>query len=208
MQVISRIPAVLSLLLLSAWLLGPVTQSVAPAYATDFSVFASQWDTEDLGEAVGVGVRFSWLFTQNSMLDVGASFFEELDEGVDISSLSDLDSARLAEDGVQTIPIDVGLRWGPRGLYVGGGVTYFMLDGPNSLNIDDEYGYYGVLGYQFGNRRSGGLGFFIEAKYRQVEGTLESDVEDLGDIDDIDLVDGFDLDLGGLNYSVGLTFQF
>ncbi len=168
------------------------------ARAADLSLMGSWWDTSDLGEAAGVGVRVSWQFSKATMLDIGAHYFEELTEGTELDDLGDLDFDQIfEEDGLQVIPIEAGVRFGPGGFYAGLGLSYYLLDAPSGVEIDDELGYYGILGWEFGKPR--GFRVFVEGKYRVIEGDIGADITDV--------LDTITVDLGGLSLNVGVTFR-
>ncbi len=160
-RILSALFAVLVLVL------APVSAS-----ALSLSVYGSYWDTDDFGESVGAAARLTFFHTLQ--MELGVSYFEDF--GEDFSFYLDdpgLDTINLK---IEVIPVDLGARLnlgGRRGLYVGAGGTLYMLDTPSG-SVDDEFGYYARAGLQF---RS----FFVEAGYREVEGTVE-DV-DLGGID-------------------------
>lgn len=186
-----RLAILATLLLLSMAL-------ATPASALDFSVMGSWWDTDSLGQTAGGGIRLSWAFGNASALDLSAFYFQKLDETKDINNFGDLEDA-LIKDGIDVIPIDLGTRFGPGGFYLGGGITYFMIDAPSGVEIDDEVGWYGSLGWEIGD--DDGLRFVIEGIYRDVEGrvNVRNDSIELNDIP---------LDLGGIHVNAGVTFAF
>lgn len=180
------LPALFAALLLA--LLTPVSAS-----AVDFSVFGSYWDTDDFGESVGAGARLA--FFDTIQLEVGASYFEDFGEDFDF----DLDDPGLGDITleIEAIPVDVGVRLnlGRRALYLAAGGTLYLLETPAG-SVDDEVGLYARAGFQF---RS----FFVEAGYRQVEGTID-DIE-IDELDDIDIGDS-NFDLTGFFINAGWRF--
>ncbi|HLE84952.1 MAG TPA: outer membrane beta-barrel protein [Thermoanaerobaculia bacterium] len=181
------------------------------ASASDFAVFGSYLDTEDLDQSVGAGVRAG--FGNRFQLDLRASYFPDLSE--DFESFVDdpgTDPGRFQND-VEAIPLDAGLKlnfnpeegWNP---YVGGGATYWFLDLERG-EVDDEAGFYLAGGIEFA-RPTGGVGFFAEAIYRDVEATVNRDPNDFDDLDDVDFeaIRQRDLDVGGIGVNAGLIWKF
>ena len=182
-----------------------------PAWASDFALFGSYLDTEDLDQSVGGGVRAG--FGNRFQLDLRATYFPDLTE--DFESFVDdpgTDPGRFQND-VEAIPVDVGLKlnfnpdegWNP---YVGGGATYWFLDTERG-EIDDEAGFYLAGGIELA-RATGGVGFFGEVIYRDVEATVNRDPDDFDDLDDIefDAIRRRDLDVGGIGVNAGLIWRF
>lgn len=182
-----------------------------PAWASDFALFGSYLDTEDLDQSVGGGVRAG--FGNRFQLDLRASYFPDLTE--DFESFVDdpgTDPGRFEND-VEAIPLDVGLKvnfnaeegWNP---YVGGGGTYWFLDHERG-EVDDEAGFYLAGGVEFA-RPTGGVGFFGEVIYRDVEATVDRDPDDFEDLDDVDFerIRQRDLDVGGVGVNAGLIWRF
>jgi hypothetical protein len=181
------------------------------AAASDFAVFGSYLDTEDLDQSVGAGVRAG--FGNRFQLDLRASYFPDLRE--DFESFVDdpgTDPGRFQND-VEAIPLDAGLKlnfnpeegWNP---YVGGGATYWFLDLERG-EVDDEAGFYLAGGIELA-RPTGGMGFFAEAIYREVEATVNRDPDDFDDLDDVDFeaIRQRDLDVGGIGVNAGLIWKF
>jgi hypothetical protein len=68
--------------------------------------------------------------------------------------------------------------------------------------LDDEVGYYGVLGLEAGHEK--GAAFFVEVLYRQLEGTV-SGVQSSGSPQhDTDV----DIDLSGPAANVGVVWRY
>lgn len=166
--------------------------AAGPAMANDFAVFGSYWDTKDAEEALGGGAKLRF------------GFFEV--RGTYFSDVTADQSPERNDFEVSAIPLEVGLafnfaeneRFSP---YVGGGGGYYMLD-TNIGEVDDEIGFYGVLGANIGD--PDGVSFMAEAIYRQMEGTVTNEDE----ITDPDIDDEVDFDLSGLGVNVGLVWRF
>lgn len=175
--------------------------AAVPASAGDIGLYGSYWDTDALGETAGAGIRFG--FGSGAVrFELRGSYFPDLSEDFD----------ELVEDGdldvgdfeiKATVP-EAGLviNLAPNGAvqpYVGGGVSYYLLD-TNLFELDDEVGYYGVAGFTLGGGRGSGAAFFAEAMYRSVEGTVRED--------DDELDEDVDIDLSGLAVNAGVRFRF
>jgi hypothetical protein len=81
--------------------------------------------------------------------------------------------------------------------YFSVGVTYFQFDATYG-DVDDEWGYYGMLGATIGGDT---FRFFIEGIYRDVNATIK--------YDDFDLVEeSVKLDIGGFGINTGLEWRF
>jgi len=177
----------------------------APADAGEVAVYGSYWDTSDLAESAGAGVKLglgSGLLGFEARLGYYPDLTEDFDDVIDEGFEDDLDFE------VEVKPVDVGitlnfLEGQALQPFVVGGGSYYVID-TNVLDVDDEFGYYFGGGVRFGG---GGLGFFVEGLYRQIEGSVNGDIDDPGDINDV-FVDEFDLDLSGLNVNAGLSWRF
>lgn len=168
--------------------------------ASAVSLYAAYWDTNDLGEAGGIGVGFK--FGRKLALEIAGTYYEELDE--DPFDLLEEGESPFVDGGFDVIPIDAGFLWSAGtglggGLYLGVGATLFMIDSNvDGVEVDDEAGWYAKLGYDFGSGR--GTTFFVEGLLRQVD----TDVGlDLGIIDEPAQVN---LDLEGVSIHFGIRF--
>lgn len=180
--------------------------AAAPASATDFAIFGSYWDTEELGETAGGGIKLD--LGQTFQLQLRASYYPDLTE--DFGQLIDEDDD-LFKFEIEAIPIEAGIKLNLGGggsvrPFIGGGATYFLLD-TNFGDIEDEVGYYLTGGLELGGGGSG-VGFFAEAVYRDVEGTLNFDPEEIEDLEDVEIEDRVALDLSGLAVNAGIVFRF
>ena len=133
------------------------------AQAGSFGVFGSYWDSDEADTAAGAGVLLGFNFATRLTLEFRGTYFDDF-EADEFATTFD----------VSVIPIDAGLRIdilqdkvvNP---YIGGGVTYYLLD-TDLGEIDDEGGYYGLFGLDFGSEH---VRFFVEGMYRHAEGTVE-----------------------------------
>lgn len=152
--------------------------------------YFSHIDTEDAGESDGFGVKLALNYSSTASLDIRVAVFDEFE---------DLDDLEL-------IPIEVGLTFYPGKLdkfkpYLGLGVGYYLLD-TDAVDLDDELGWYGTAGLELPVADS--LSLFIEAQYRQIEGTYEGDNFDLDNIND----DRADLELEGFSLNAGILLEW
>jgi hypothetical protein len=74
-------------------------------------------------------------------------------------------------------------------------------------DVDDQWGWYLATGFKSG-QPGGGIGFFGEVIYRDVDGSVNVDPEDFEDIDDIGFNGNVPLDLSGIGANVGVSFRF
>lgn len=169
----------------------------APAASSaSISVFGSYWDTDDLGSSLGVGGRFGFGILPKVRVELGVSFYEDFERQVTLSDLG-LD----VPVQLEVTPIDAGVHLNlglGSGLYVGAGATLFLLDS-TSGSLDDEFGYFGLVGWRLGGK------LFVELVYRDVEGTFESFTGD-GLIPDFELTEGAAVDLTGFGVQLGFRF--
>jgi len=172
------------------WATAVLALLAGPASATDFGLFGAYWDTKDADNALGVGGKFDFA----RFLELRASYFSDLTADT---------SPERRDFEIKAIPLEAGLnfkfaqsdRFTP---YVGGGIGYYLLD-TNRGDIDDETGWYAVVGADF--KGSSNLGFMVEGIYRGMEATVHGD--DLNDI-----TGDVDVDFGGLGVNAGLVWSF
>lgn len=186
-----------------------------PAWAGDFAIFGSYLDTEDLEETVGGGLKFGFPLGMEALeLELRATYLPDLTEDFESFVEDPGEDPVVFENDVEAIPLDVGLKYTftPRGNlnpYVAGGGTYFLLDAERG-EIDDEVGYYLAGGLEW-YRRAANWGWFAEAMWRDVEGTVERDPDDLGDVGDIGEIEDLlreELDVGGFGVNAGLVWRW
>ena len=171
--------------------------AVSPVAADNsFGVFGAYHDTEDVDQSTGGGLR-----TRLGWLDLRASFLNDLTRDTSPESL---------DFELQAVPLEAGIafdlmddaRWNP---YVGGGLSYFMLDS-NDVEINDEAGFYAVVGSEFGMREN--LNFMVEAMYRDMEATVERDPNSVRDVSNIELENESTVELGGFGINAGVSWRF
>lgn len=165
-----------------------------PASAADFSIFGAYWNTQDADEAAGAGAKLRL----GRFVELRGTYFSDV--------TADTEPERFDFE-VSAIPLEAGLRFdfaegAAFSPYVGGGASYIMLDTTEG-DIDDEVGYYAVLGSEFGQRDSG-LSFMAEAIYRNVEATVSEDEDGFPD----DIRDDVILRLDGLGVNAGIVWRF
>ena len=165
-----------------------------PAAATDFGLYGAYWNTQDADEALGAGAKLRL----GRFVELRGTYFSDV--------TADTDPERFDFE-VSAIPLEAGLRFDfaenetftP---YVGGGAGYYLLDTTEG-DIDDEVGWYAVLGGEFA-RRPSGLSFMAEAIYRQMEATVKEDRDGFPD----HIHDDVTFQLDGLGVNAGLVWHF
>lgn len=175
------------------------------ASAVEFSIFGSYWDTNDLGEAIGGGLRVGFPINDNWNFDISGAYFEDWKDQVRPL----LATGQETDIELSTIPIDGGFTWtrdADGGFLFGAGLTYGYMDmndlaisGTNlraTADAGDEFGGYVKAGYQGKN------GFLAEVMYR----FLEASIEEIQIPGVVLLDDTFDVKLDG--YQVNLGWRF
>ena len=178
--------------------------SALPAAAGDFGIYGTYWETDDLGETAGGGIR--WAFGDKVFrFELRGTYFPDLSE--DFDELFEGNDLETGQFEVEAIVPEAGFTFNfmpdshfqP---YAGAGGSYYLLD-TNVFELDDEFGYYALFGFQVGSAADGPA-FFAEGLYRWVEGTVEGDDLDLDDLN----TDDFDIDLEGFAINAGVLFRF
>lgn len=172
------------------WTMAVLALLAGPASAADFGLFGSYWDTKDADQALGVGGKIDFA----RFLELRASYFSDLTADT---------SPESRDFELKALPLEAGVnfkfaqndRVQP---YVVGGIGYYLLD-TNRGDIDDETGWYGVVGANFKGRSN--LGFMVEGIYRGMEATVRGDDPD-------DITGKVDIDFGGLGVNAGLLWSF
>ncbi|HEV7667420.1 MAG TPA: hypothetical protein VGS22_02770 [Thermoanaerobaculia bacterium] len=172
----------------------------SPALATDFGLYGTYWDTDALNSTAGGGAKLG--FGEGLVrFEVRASHFPDLSENV--NELIDNGTGRfkvratVPEAGI-TFNFAPEQRFQP---YLGAGASYYILD-TNQFEVDDEIGWYGLVGFHVG-RPEGGPAFFAEGMYRKVDATIVND-----DATDPDVNGKVDFDLSGPAVNAGVLFRF
>jgi hypothetical protein len=176
------------------------------AVASSFSVFGSYWNSSDLDDALGAGVKFSFPVAGRLNVDLRGTFYQPFDEEALRDEIRDLgdDEDRDVFGELEVLPIDAGISipfatGGSMRPSVGAGATYYLMDTEGGA-VEDEYGWYANLALEFAG--DDGFGFFTEALYRAASGT----VDDTGD--EIDFVDRVEFDLDGFAVNAGMVWRF
>jgi hypothetical protein len=183
--------------------------SLTPARAFDFGLAGSYWNTDAAGDAAGGTVILGLPVNETFGFELRGSYFEELSDDP-FENAFDSDDEVFQDKGIQVTPIEAGLlfRFAPGTTfrpYVGGGASYFLIDSDFG-EIDDELGYYAVVGATFGD--DDGAQLFVEANWRKATAEVRVDPEDLDDIDDLEIDDHADLDLDGFGANLGVRWTF
>ena len=185
----------------------------AASFAAGFTLFGSYWDTDQLGDTAGAGIVFGIPVGGNFDLDLRASYYEELeDQSFDafLDDVFDDDRNPLVANSLEVTPLEIGLKYNFNpgevvNFYLGGGGGYYLLDN-SRFDVDDEFGYYAVVGFTAGD--PDGTAFVLEGVYRKVEGSVVNDPSSLDDVDDLDFNNAVDVDLDGIALNAGVIFRF
>lgn len=179
-----------------------------PAAATDFSLYGSYWDTDAAGDAAGGGIGLGLPFNDTFAVELRATYFEELSDDP-LANAFDSDDPVFQEQGINVTPLEIGARFSfPQDSftpYLSAGAGYYLLDSDFG-EVNDEVGYYAVVGANFGNPER--IQFFIEGTYRKMEGEVRLDPDELDDIDDLDIEDRASFDLDGFGANLGIRWNF
>ncbi len=157
-------------------------------------VFGSYQDTDDLDDGYGGGLRYA-LFA-NVADPAPGSVLQGIDIGADLrgSWLADYDEDAFDVDmfPVQTnLLIRASFQNGFRP-YAGGGVGYIWFDNDGDKDLDDEYSYSAILG--FDQEITDRFSLFVEGEYMW----LEPDYDDAPG----------DADMDGFGVNTGINFNF
>lgn len=160
--------------------------AAAPAYAGSFGVYGTYWDEGDVDPVYGAGARIGFNFLKWLELEFHGTWYQD----------AEVEDPSMTFD-VSTIPIDGGLKFNllPEGkfnFYVGAGFTYYLMDSDFG-EVDDETGYYGDAGIEFGGDNTK---FFIEAIWRDLDTTVD---DPGGDIH---------VDFSGIAANAGLNWRW
>lgn len=162
---------------------------IAAEGGSNVSVFGSYWNTDEADDTWGGGAKARF-----GMFELRGTYYEDVTA----------DTGPSSRVKIQDIPIEAGVAFNfapdnPINPYVGAGVSYHLLDS-NVGNVDDEVGWYAVVGGEFGMTQ--GLSLMGEVMYRGVEST----VKDLSGGSFIS--DRANIDLSGFGANVGVAWRF
>jgi len=170
------------------------------AFGAGIGAFGSYWSTEDADSGYGYGVRLASTSDPAGYLEVRASRFDDL---------SDDDSSMDMKLTVTPIDVGITLRGGPEDaieFYIGGGGSYYIIDseietagGTKDIDIDDEWGWYGLVGFELD--LSENLTLFAEGIYRNIEGSVPGD--EIGNANS-----DTDFELTGFGGNAGIMLMF
>ena len=185
-------------LALAATLVCLVCLVPSTAKATDWSLYGSYWDADALGETYGVGLRATF-FPGNFQMELGVTHYEEFSSEFVINGVGT--EVLVVDADTEVIPAEIGVRYnlGASQFYLSAGGTVYYINSSVD-DLDDEWGLYYRAGLQFPR-------FFVEVGFRDVEGSIDFDL-DLGlDDDDQGLpVADSRLGLSGVAVNFGWSF--
>ena len=171
------------------------------ARAGGLGIYGANWSPNDADAGYGAGAKLQ--FGDTVALELRGSYFQDLSDDVDSIGLDvDLEVLPLEVGLVIKIPTDSAIT-----PYIGGGGGYYQMEvtaenilgHSETIDIDDEIGWYGVGGLEIAI--SEGVAIFGEAQYRKVEATAQGD-----DVDEIE--EDVEIDLTGIGFNAGLMFVF
>jgi opacity protein-like surface antigen len=160
-----------------------------PAAATDFTLYGAYQDTKDADQGVGIGGKLGF-----GIFELRATYFDDVTTD---TGRNDFEIKMLPLEAGLAFKFAPGDRFSP---YIGGGAGYYLLD-TNRGEVDDEVGYYAVLGANFTG--VSGLGFNVEGIYRSMEATVTGN-----SITNPNIRDRTKIQLGGLGVQGGLVWHF
>jgi len=142
----------------AALLIAMVALGALPALGSgEGNVYGTVLTYDQADGAPGLGVRVGW------NLNAAITF----DFAVNLMDNTDLDASTGYVGSIRATPLDFGAKYRfPIGMYVGGGVSYVLFHA-GDLDVDEEVGFYGRVGYQ--RAISGGWSWFVEGLYRDYE---------------------------------------
>jgi opacity protein-like surface antigen len=162
-----------------------------PAWAGEFGIYGSYWNTKDANSGYGGGAKVSW-----GIFELRGTYFND----VTTKRVPDRLDFKL-----HAAPIGAGLKFDltrdtPVTPYVGGGAAYYLLS-TNRGSTQDEVGWYAVAGLDITSPSR--VGFNVEAIYRGVRGTVKNLTTD-----NIHIVNRTNVDLSGLGVNAGVVWKF
>ena len=169
----------------------------APSRASDFSLFGAYWNTRDFNAGVGGGLKWApSLGATKAAFELKGTYFDDIK----------VDPADSFDFKVRVIPVEVGFKYDfmkteKVNLYLGAGGGYYFLD-TNEGQLDDDFGYYGEIGVQFGESK--GINFFVEGIYRGTKGTVKG-VQSPGNPT---VTEDVSIDLSGAAANMGVAWRW
>ncbi len=171
---------------------------VTPALsAGDLSLFGAWWSEKDPGDIYGVGFRLTgqegpWAadLTVTWLDDTTYTYYWPGWGGYYTQNM-------------KTVPVELGLRYIADTYrafrpYAGGGFGYYFNDS-DWAKVDDSWGFYGLVGFNWGNRNT--FDFFAEGIYRWVDTDVKIHDPVTGDA-------RYKADLAGFGINMGVVIHF
>jgi outer membrane protein W len=163
-----------------------------PAKAADFGVFGAYQDTKDADQGYGGGVKLDF-----SVITLRATYFGDVTSNNRFATGNDFK--------LRVIPLEAGLQYKFQPdtnftPYIGGGASYFLLD-TNRGNVDDELGWFAVVGADIKTQHS--FGVTLEAIYRSVDSTVRDNNNG-----NTTVSSKVDVQLRGIGANAGLVWHF
>jgi hypothetical protein len=164
-----------------------------PAKAADIGVYGAYQDTKDADSGYGFGGKIDFA----RFLELRATYFGDV--------TADTNTVSRPDFKLRVVPLEAGLvyKFQPGTTftpYLGGGATYFLLD-TNRGDIDNELGWYAVVGTDI--KTSRGFGLMLEGIYRSAEATIRD-----RNNGDTTVSDRVNVQLRGFGANAGLVWSF
>jgi hypothetical protein len=181
--------------------LAAVVTVPASAANNDFALYGSYTKPQDADNSWGGGAKLRFGF-----FEIRSTYFNGIDE-----RRSDFPCPPLCSNSkprIQFVPLEAGLVYKFRQdptiqPYLGAGGGYYFLRQTNSAfgKLNDEAGFYGVIGTDINFGRN--VGLMIEGNYRRVRATVKDNSSDIPT-----LREGVRLQLGGPGVNAGIVWHF
>jgi opacity protein-like surface antigen len=147
----------------------------------ELGVFGTGLDSKDLGEGFGGGVKLELNPLDRISVDARAGYIHFDDANVEMMPLEAAGLLNFPMLGERIVP------------YVGAGVGYYHFDG-NGADIDDEFGFFPLVGLEVGLQR---LSVLAEARWLFLQTDVDAAKAELANITKAN-IDGVGINLGVL----------
>jgi hypothetical protein len=170
-------------------------------HASDFAVYGAYTKPQDADNSWGGGVKLTFGY-----FEIRSTYFKGINERPSDFPCPPLCSS--SKPRIQYVPLEAGLVYKFKQdptlqpyLGAGGGYYFLRRTGSGFGRVNDEAGFYGVVGTDINFSR--GFGLMVEANYRRVRATVKDNSSDVPV-----LHEGVRLQLGGPGVNAGLVWHF
>jgi Outer membrane protein beta-barrel domain len=177
----------------------------SPAMATDFKIFGSYWNTNDLSDTAGGGIGLGFPLGASPLsIAVSGTYYRQLSDRPLHNFFSDETSQGFfSKNSIRVTPLDAQLQWRfPNDSmvepWIGAGATYFVIRSTRTgFDFNNETGWNAGAGLRIGQRQ--GANFFADAIYRNTKATVRSTNSSVTVVDRESIsLDGFGVNAGFL----------